>query len=104
MSEQKSSKRPPLPLVLTGNDLLGGHVVWFDGKGWTTVLAEATVAQDDEAADELQAVLDSWLGRIVEPYFATVALAGGRPLPTHYREKIRLVGPTFAEGAPDVSL
>ncbi|MDQ8757203.1 DUF2849 domain-containing protein [Sphingosinicella sp. LHD-64] len=97
MSEQKSSKRPALPLVLTGNDLLSGAVVWFDGDGWTADPRGAEVAVDDGGAARLDAVLAVSQQDIVEPYLITVALdAAGAPVPSHYREKIRVIGPTFA--------
>jgi hypothetical protein len=109
------AKRPPLPLVLTANDLLDGSTVYFDGLGWTDDLALAMVAGDDTSAAGLEARLEQAerSGETVEPYLATV-VAGpeGVPLPVHYREKIRVVGPTFrddfgrnqAPGAIDVQI
>lgn len=101
MSEQKSSKLPPLPVVLTGNDLLEGHAVWFDGAGWTADPAAAQIAADEPAARALETLIPAAEATIVEPYLANVRLdAAGRPAAAHYREKIRVVGPTFAlEGA-----
>ncbi len=98
MSGQKSSKRPPFPLVLTGNDLLSGAVVWFDGEGWTRDPRGAEVVVDETGAGHLSAALAASGLQVVEPYLVTVALDGaGSPVPSHYREKIReLGGPTFA--------
>lgn len=97
MSEQKSSKRPPFPLVLTGNDLIGGHPVWFSGTGWSADPKRALVASDAGAAERLDQVLEASQQDIVEPYLVTVALdASGAPVPAHYREKIRAIGPTYA--------
>lgn len=88
------AKRPPLPIVLTANALLDGNVVYFDGAGWIDALHDAMVARDDEGARVLEARLADIA--VVEPFLATVALdAEGRPQPAHYREKIRLTGPTF---------
>jgi len=97
MSEQKSSKRPSLPLVLTGSDLLEGHSVWFDGDGWAPSLGEAFVAADEVAVARLESRLAASGLEVVEPYVVTVALGpDGRARPAHYREKIRVVGPTYA--------
>ncbi len=110
-----AAKRPPLPLVLTANELFDGYTVYFDGTGWSPELARASVAADDAAAAALEAKLEEAerSGEAVEPYLATVAVgADGAPLPTHYREKIRVLGPTFrddfgrnqAPGALDVQI
>lgn len=98
MSGQKSSKRPPFPLVLTGNDLLSGAVVWFDGEGWIPDPRGAEVAVDDSGAIRLDEALAQSGLEVVEPYLVTVVLdAAGAPRPSHYREKIREIGgPTFA--------
>jgi hypothetical protein len=105
VSEQKSSKRPAFPLILTGNDLLAGHVIYFDGEGWTSAAGAAAVARDEQSASVLEAVLEA-SPFVVEPYLVTAgADTGGRPQPIHYREKIRLIGPTYAlEGAANVPL
>jgi hypothetical protein len=87
-----------LPLVLTGNDLLGGHVVYFDGAGWSRHSADACVAADEAGAALLDAVRAASAGRIVDPYLVTVALGpDGAVMASHYRERIRAGGrPTFA--------
>jgi hypothetical protein len=97
MSEQKSSKRPKFPLVLTGNDLLSGEVVWYDGDGWAARLEESYVAVDDAGAAQLEARLAASGREVVEPYLITVAVGpAGEARPNHYREKIRVIGPTYA--------
>lgn len=93
---QKSSKKPKLPLILTGNDLLAGHVVYFGERGWTDDLDEATVAESESGAERLDRVGQASEQRIVEPYLVHVELDGrGLPLPAHYREDIRARGPTI---------
>lgn len=87
--------------MLTGNDLLEGHAVWFDGASWSADPAAAQVAADEPTARALEALIPAAEATIVEPYLVTAALdAAGRPAARHYREKIRVLGPTFAlEGA-----
>jgi uncharacterized protein DUF2849 len=88
-----AAKRPPLPLVLTANDLLGGDVVYFTQAGWSPDRAEALVATDEAGAEALEASLEEALasGSVVDPYLIDAGQA-------HYREQIRLRGPTVAYG------
>jgi len=98
MIQQESSKRPALPLILTGNDLLGGHVVYFDGAGWSERPSAAAVAVDVAGAEAFEAAILASANQIVDPYLVTVALGpGGEPVPAHVRERIRASGgPTIA--------
>ena len=92
-----AEKRPPLPLILTANDLMTGATVYYDGAGWSESVEKALVASEADAAVALETKRDAAesSGETVEPYLATVRLEDGRVRPVHYREKIRIVGPTF---------
>jgi hypothetical protein len=91
-------KRPALPLVLTASDLLDGDVVYFTGSGWDRSLASALVASDEATAARLEAAfagVESG-GPVAEPFLMKVADGiAGAPVPDHYRERIRALGPTF---------
>lgn len=96
------AKRPPLPIVLTANHLLGGQSIYRTVDGWSDSLSDAVVgAEEVEAARLESAGYDSITsGKVVDPYLITVALdADGRAMPVHYRERIRVTGPTIAFGA-----
>ena len=88
-----AAKRPPLPLVLTANDLFGGEVVYFTRKGWSVDRSQALVAVDEAGADALEASLEEAIadGAVVDPYLIDAGQA-------HYRERIRRNGPTVAYG------
>lgn len=97
------AKRPPLPFVLTANDLLSGYSVYHDGSGWVAKLAHALVASDAEAGERLNLVglaeLDR--GAIIDPYLAGVTLADdGSVVPRHFRDRYRVSGPTIAFAGP----
>lgn len=94
-----AEKRPPLPLILTANELLTGATVYWSGSAWTAAIDEALVATDEAAASALVAKRDQSeaSGETVEPYVSTVRAEGGHVKPVHYREKIRIVGPTFRD-------
>jgi hypothetical protein len=89
-----AGKRPPLPLILTANALLDGDVVYFTRAGWSPDRAEAFVATDEAGAEALEAALEESIeeGAVVEPYL----IEAGQD---HYRERIRLSGPTMRYGA-----
>ena len=88
-----AGKRPPLPLILTANALFGGDVVYFTRAGWSADRGEAVVAVDAAGAEALEASLEAALaaGEVVDPYLIDAGQA-------HYREQIRLRGPTIAYG------
>ena len=88
-----AGKRPPLPLILTANDLFGGDVVYFTRAGWSPDRAGAFVAVDEAGAEALEAALEEALaeGAVIDPYLIDAGQG-------HYREQIRLTGPTVAYG------
>lgn len=96
---EKSSKLPPLPLVLTANALRGGEVVYFDGQAWVPNLADAFLATDEAAARHLETIAGDHSGTVVDAYLVSASAgADGKPAPVHYREAIRSSGPTIAYG------
>ena len=97
------AKRPPLPFVLTANDLLSGYSVYHDGRGWVAKLGDALVASDAEAGDRLNEIGLAELerGAIVDPYLAGVTIAGdGAIEPRHFRDRYRVSGPTIVFAGP----
>ncbi len=96
-----ATKRVPLPAILLANDLLDGDVVFAtDGEGaalaWTRDPARALVAADDGAADRLEAFAAAELrgNKVVDAYLVDVAIEGGRPVPRHFRERFKTLGPS----------
>ena len=90
-------KRPPLPLILSANDLLDGTVVYRTESGWSEHLATALVAQDEAGALALeQCLLAAERGEeVIAAELIPVALdEEGRIGPSHYRARIRALGPT----------
>lgn len=97
------AKRPPLPLVLTANDLLSGYSVFHDGGAWVSRMDLALVATDTDIADRLTALGFAGIASatVIDPYLTSVSLdEAGRPVPKHYRERIRVSGPTIAFAGP----
>jgi sulfite reductase (NADPH) hemoprotein beta-component len=95
------AKRPPLPAILLANDLLDGDVVFAMDKptgnlGWTRDPAEALVAADDAAAERLElfSVVELAGNRVVDAYLVDVVLEHGRPVPRHFRERFKTLGPS----------
>jgi hypothetical protein len=110
------SKRPQEALIMSANALLDGAVVYYAAGGtWTAQLADALVARTEAETAALEAARATAeaSGAVVEPEIVPVGTdAGGRIVPSHYREKIRALGPTVrrdlgpqaAGGNPHVSL
>ncbi len=92
------SKRPGQALIMSANALLGGEVVYYAADGsWSQHLADALVTSSEEEAAALEAarVAAEASGAVVEPELLAVETdAAGRIVPSHYREKIRALGPT----------
>ena len=95
------AKRAPLPAILLANDLLDGDVVFafIDGAGplaWTRDPALALVAADDTAAEKLEAFAAAELrdNKVVDAYLVDVAIESGSPVPRHFRERFKTLGPS----------
>ena len=90
-------KRPPLPVILVTNDLLEGDVVFAAAEGWTRDPRQALVAQDEVAAQGLErfGAAEFLHAKVVDPYLVDVEVnAEGLPVPRHYREALRALGPS----------
>jgi hypothetical protein len=90
-------KRPPLPVILVANDLLDGDVVYAAAAGWTRDPRLARLAHDDAEADALERFGASEFlhAHVVDPYLVDVKPgADGVPAPRHYREALRMRGPS----------
>jgi hypothetical protein len=95
---KQMSKRPEQALIMSANALLGGEVVYYaTGGTWSPHLADALVAVTEAEATALEAAraVAEARGAVVEPEIVLVeADAVGNIVPSHYREKIRALGPT----------
>jgi hypothetical protein len=92
-----AAKRPPLPAILLANDLLDGDTIFWTGSRWSPDHRDALVAQDDAAATLLEEAALAGIAnqKVVDPYLVDVTLdADGTPVPRHYREKLRTLGPS----------
>lgn len=90
-----AEKRPPLPLMLTAQDLRRGHVVYWDGAGLRAAIEDGLVARDDATAAGLEAVRDAAAtpATVIDAFL--FAVRDGAP--AHFRERARLIGPSFRD-------
>lgn len=89
-----AEKRPPLPLLLTAQDLREGGVVYWTGRGWSPEIADGLVARDDAdaaALEEARASADP--AQVLDTFL--FSLRNGRP--AHFRERARVIGPSFRD-------
>ncbi|POR55307.1 DUF2849 domain-containing protein [Bosea psychrotolerans] len=94
-------KRVPLPAILLANDLLDGDVVFAVAGAagqlaWTRDAALALVASDDATAESLEAFAAAELAgnRVVDAYLVDVTMETGQPVPRHFRERFKTLGPS----------
>ncbi len=84
------------PVVVTANRLGDGAVVYRTlSGGWSTLLDDAAVVHDAQAAKVLLAAAASDGTRAVDPYVAPVEIDALGIRPGNLRERIRIGGPTF---------
>jgi hypothetical protein len=91
------SKAPALPAILMANDLLDGDVVFLGPTKWELSHRKAKIAHSVAEAEALQAraAISFKANIIVDPYLVQVTMgAEGEPIPVHYRERMRTLGPT----------
>lgn len=88
-----AEKRPPLPLLLTAQDLRAGNAVYWTGTEWSPRIEDGLLAEDETAAAALEAVRDDrgQLAQVLDLFLFTVR--DGKP--AHFRERARLIGPSF---------
>ncbi len=85
------------PQILFASRLADGEVVFLGPSGWERDHARARVARDAEEARALEAFGQAEIAanRVVDVYLADVEIAAdGAPVPLHYREKMRVKGPS----------
>ena len=82
--------------IVTANRLMDGDVVFLTANHrWDQSLNQAAIAASPDEAAHLLAIAEPQEHAVVGPYLIDVAVdVDGRPLPTHYRERIRVLGPT----------
>ncbi len=81
--------------IITANRLRDGRVVFLGAGGWTTEIADATVATDEQERRALEALARQSVVtcEVVAPYPVDVVDDRGRPVPVALRERWRIFGP-----------
>ena len=86
--------KPFTPKVITANALLEGDVIYLSATGWTRDLAQAEVLTDEADADLRLIEASAEVDKVVGVYLAEVKVDDGIPHPTHFREDLRVTGPS----------
>ncbi len=85
------------PQILIASNLADGEVLFLGPAGWERDHRRARVANNADEAAALEAFGKSEIAanRVVDVYLADVEIgADGAPTPLHYREKMRVKGPS----------
>ena len=78
-------------IIVTGNDLATGDVIWWTGSGWSRHVGEAVDAgHEGEAIIEREAAAR----RVNSAYLVEAEPTASGPLPHHIKDRIRASGPT----------
>ncbi|MGJ0534025.1 MAG: DUF2849 domain-containing protein [Methylocystis sp.] len=85
-------------IVLTGNDLKSGAVVWWTGADWSVHVDHAVDVGDE--ADSI-AAREEAARRVNAPYAIEAARDERGVRPAHIKDRIRALGPTVR---PDLTL
>ena len=85
------------PQILLASDLRDGEVMFLGASGWERDHRRARVALDAAAAAELEKIghAEYASNHVVDVYLTDVENEpDGVPTPLHYREKMRIKGPS----------
>jgi hypothetical protein len=84
------------PQILIASDLCDGEVLFLGPDGWVRDHKAAAIARDgaEAAALEARGKADIAQNRVVDVYLADVGIEDSKPVPLHYREKMRIKGPS----------
>ena len=85
-------------IILTGNDLKSGAVVWWDGVSWSHHVENAVDVGDGAA--EIMAREES-SRRVNVPYSIEATKDENGVRPAHIKDRVRALGPTVR---PDLTL
>ena len=85
-------------IILTGNDLKSGAVVWWDGAGWSLHVNDAVEVGDDGDAICAREEAER---RVNIPYAIEATRDENGIRPAHIKERVRALGPTVR---PDLTL
>ncbi|EMD82036.1 DUF2849 domain-containing protein [Pacificimonas flava] len=83
-------------IILTGNDLKTGDVVWWTGDGWSRHVGHAVfVGSGEEPGGAAEIMHREEAARAVNgPYEVEATDEGAGPVPSHIKERMRAAGPS----------
>ncbi|MCP9222551.1 DUF2849 domain-containing protein [Erythrobacter sp. LQ02-29] len=85
-------------IILTGNDLKTGAVVWWTGRAWSLQVDDAVDVGDQ--ADAI-ARTEEAARHVNVPYAIEAEQTGDGVRPAHIKDRVRALGPTVR---PDLTL
>lgn len=94
--------KPFSPQIISANHLLTGDTIYLTRTGWSPLLNDAAVASTKDDSDALLQRAVNEPAIAVGPYTVDVEQTSDGLMPTKYREKFRVSGPTVGalnEGA-----
>lgn len=83
------------PKVVTANELISGDVVYLTKDGeWAKSHSDAELITEEVRATIRLQLAEAQIGVIVGAYLADAVAGANGPVPVHFREEFRAVGPS----------
>ena len=87
--------RPYKPQVLTANDLIEGDAVWLTADDqWSRNMADAELLEDEAVAQDRLLFAIAQSDVVVGAYLVDAEATDKGPVPVHFRETFRTLGPS----------
>jgi hypothetical protein len=80
-------------ILITGNDLPTGDVIWWTGQDWSRHIADAVDAGSEAEAQAI-IIRENAARHVFAAYTAEADATDTGPMPRHIKERVRASGPT----------
>lgn len=94
------SKKVKFPAILMAHDLLEGHVLYWQNDGWSREYINSIIANNEKEGAVLEKVAaqETAINKVVDAELVEISLENQTIIPTHFRVKIKVSGPTIEYG------
>ncbi len=82
------------------HDLLEGHVLYWHANGWSIEYVNSVIAQNEDDGAKLEEIAKQQTleNKVVDAELVEIAIENNKIIPTHFRVKIKVSGPTIEYG------
>lgn len=86
------------------HDLLKGHVVYWHDNSWSQNYENAQIANNEADGEKLEIIANQEVAKnkVVDAELVEISIENQKIIPTHFRVKIKVSGPSIIFGAQNV--